>query len=185
MAFGSVQTTYDINIGLALRGMLADMNDAQTVTGILADPDSTAAAAAGILVSYLDVPLSNQVQFYDQSGALAPGANMPAGIIIHTHATDTIGLQTETTDLLFKQGSALSLLTKGRIYVFSEADVVQGDAVYVRYSANGGNTELGGWSNASDGGHNTLVRGAYFATAGAAGSPVVLSFDLNAAITAL
>jgi hypothetical protein len=185
MAFGSVQTTYNINIVGALRGMLADLNDAQTVTGILADPDTTAAFPAGIMVAYLDTPLSDQVQNLDVSTFAPGGTAPPAGIIIHTHATDTIGLQTETTDLLFKQGSALSLLTKGIIYVISEADVVQGDPVYVRYSANGGNTELGGFSNASDGGHNTLLRGSYFLSAGTAGTPVKLSFDMNAALTAL
>ncbi len=181
MAFGSVQTSYSINTVVALRGMLADVNDAQIVTGILADPDSTAAAPAGIMVSYIDAPASDQVQFVD--AALGSTGGKIAGVIVHTHATDTIGLQTETTDLLFKQGSALSLLTKGRIYVTSELDVVQGDPVYYRTIANGGNTTLGQFTNADDGSNTELLKGARFETTGTAGTPVVLSFDINAALS--
>lgn len=180
MAFGSVQTTYDINIGVALRGMLADINDAQKVTGVL-KTDGGESAPAGILVSYIDSPASDQVHFVD--AALASSGGKIAGIIIHTHAADTIGLQTETTDLLFKQQSTLSLLTKGLIYVYSELDVVQGDPVYYRTVASGGNTELGGFTNADDGSNTELLKGARFQSAGAAGTPVVLSFDLNAALS--
>jgi hypothetical protein len=188
MSFGSVQTTYSINIPVAMPGMLADLNDYQSVTGVLADPDSTAAFPAGVMVCYLDTPLSDQVQGLDVSSFAPGGTAPPAGIIMHTHATDTIGLQTETTDLVFKQGSVLSLLTKGRIYVTLDASltIVQGDPVYVRYSANGGNATLGAFSNVTDSGKNTLLRGAYFTTAAAAtDTTAVISFDMNAALTAL
>jgi hypothetical protein len=182
-----VQSSYVQATPVAMPGMLADGNDFQSVTGVLADPDSSAGSPAGIMVAYLDVPALDQVQFLDVSTFAPGGTAPPAGIVIHEHDADTIGLQTETSDIIFKQGASMSILTKGRIYVTMDASitVVQGDPVYVRYSANGGNTQLGAFSNASDGGHNTLLRGAYFAQAAAAGVPGLVSFDLNAALTAL
>ena len=184
----TVQTAYNINTLKAYAGMLKDINDAQTVTGILADPDSTAGSPAGIMVAYLDTPDGkDSVQFLDVSTFAPGGTAPPAGIVIHTHAADTIGLQTETSDIVFKQGASLSLLTKGIIYVTLDASltIVQGDPVYCRYSSNGGNTQLGAFSNASDGGHNTLIRGAYFVESAASGVVAAISFDIHAALTAL
>lgn len=92
---------------------------------------------------------------------MAGSTDVVAGISVFgynhmpANAAGTIG-DLGTTGLLPKAG--LQVLRKGRILALLDAGVASvavGDRAYVRYSANGGNTVLGAWSNATDAGHNT------------------------------
>lgn len=65
----------------------------------------------------------------------------------------------DTTNKGLKPNAGLKILRKGRIWVLIDPSITlitpYADRPFARYSANGGNTVLGAFSNVSDGGHNT------------------------------
>jgi hypothetical protein len=62
----------------------------------------------------------------------------------------------------YANGDGLAVVYEGVIDALSEEAVTQGDPVYVRFAANGGNTQLGAVRNDSDGGTCALRPGAVF-----------------------
>jgi hypothetical protein len=72
-------------------------------------------------------------------------------------------------------GEDLGFLLGGAVYVITEEPVTQGEAVYVRHTANGGNTQLGAARNDGDSGTCELVAGCkYLETTTAAGIALVI-----------
>jgi hypothetical protein len=172
------QTDYIIDTLNGLPGQLADLSPASKVSAVNADVVSL---PAGIMVAYASSPASDKVIL--PTASIGSAGGQIAGIVLHEHDVDTIGLQTETTDLIFKVGAGMTLLQKGRVYVTPEVAVVQGDPVYYRITANGGNTQVGAFTNTDDGAHTDLLKGARFeSSTDATSTQAVLSFDLNAAL---
>jgi len=174
------QTTYKINTFAAYPGMLADLVDLEIATGVNAEVTTL---PAGIMVAYkTGAPTATSQVIYPIANASSANG-IPAGIVVHTHAADTIGLQTQSTDLIFKTGALVGLLRKGNVFVSPEVTVVEGDPVFYRISANGGNNNLGAFTNVSDTTHTQEVFGARFLKTSdvtASGFMAPLSFDMNA-----
>jgi hypothetical protein len=84
---------------------------------------------------------------YVPFGLLAGGASKILGVLIHDMAhEDTIpqGVQGVA------DGKMGSILKQGTIYVKAEVAMLPGDPVFVRHTANGGNTDLGLIRNDAD-----------------------------------
>jgi translation elongation factor EF-4 len=87
----------------------------------------------------------------NQVNVLSANTDKFAGVIVHQHVED--GLITDQMPL--------SILKKGRIWVKVDANVVKGDAAFVRVA--GG--EVGVFRNAADGVNTIAVVGTFFSSA--------------------
>lgn len=97
------------------------------------------------------------------------------GIALHTHAIENVLTGAETG---YTAGSAVSVLRKGRVYVSVENAVVQNGAVYARHTASGVNTQLGAFRSDADTANASLVPGARFVKAAAAGGITIVEINL-------
>lgn len=181
MSFPStaVQTSYSFLTGAGLAGQLADIAIAEIVSGL--NVDAAASLPAGIMMGLAGSPVvPGQVRQIAPAGGA--GGKL-AGIAVLSQAANTIGLQTQAGNNTILTGSIVSLLRKGRILVKPEVAVVAGDNAFYRVVVNGGNTQLGAFTNVADGtATNTpLLLGARFESSSDAISGIaVLSFDLSA-----
>lgn len=75
-----------------------------------------------------------------------------------------------------------SIVRQGVVWVVTEKAVNEGDPVFVRHAANGGNTQLGAATDTDDSTFTSLLAGARFAgtTSGAGLAPVELLGSINA-----
>lgn len=173
------QTTVNINTFAAFPGMIADITYIDVASGINAD---VVTFPAGIMLAYKSGAAATSQCILPI--AIATAANgTPAGISVHTHAVNTIGLQTQATDLIFAVGAPVGLLRKGHVYVTPEVTVNEGDKCFYRYVVNGGFTQLGSWSNVTDAAKNQTCPGARFESTSdvsASGFVAKLSYDQNA-----
>ena len=186
------QTNYSINIPNGFAGQLDGDGSHTLVSGVNGDVVSFPAgvmlqatvASSKVVADSFVLPTGVPTTPPATTAATAPFA----GISAHTHAVNTIGLQTETSDLIFQVGQEVAALTEGRIRVALDTGsnalitVLQGDPVYARYVTSAATgTQLGTFSNASDASKNTLVYGARFVVAGdATSSTAVVDFSLTA-----
>lgn len=191
------QTNYNINIPNGFAGQLDGDGPHEVRSAVNADVVSLPAgvmlsmgvASSKVLADQVVLPTGVPTTPPATTAATAPFA----GISVHTHAVNTIGLQTETTDLIFQVGQEVGLLAQGRIRVTldsgtnSALTVLQGDPVYARYVTSAATgTQLGAFSNASDASKNTLIYGAQFVVASdTTTNTAVLDFDLNACLAGL
>lgn len=77
----------------------------------------------------------------------------------------------------YNQYDQATVVRKGYVYMYTETNVLPGDPVYYRYSANGGNTVLGRVRNANDAGHTNLMPNATFEQTALAGTFVLVRLD--------
>lgn len=83
------------------------------------------------------------------------------GIAVHRFiAPGTAGTNALTGQQGIEDTQTVDCLSRGRIWVPVEEAVSPGDAVYFRYSANGGNTVLGYWRKSNDAGHTDQLTSA-------------------------
>jgi hypothetical protein len=94
------------------------------------------------------------------------------GVAIHSHVE---GGANGSDD--YPIGAMVPVLSRGVAWVKVEAAVVKGDPVYVRHTADGILTQLGGWSNAAGTGL-ALVAGAKFISSAAGGGLAQLQVNL-------
>lgn len=171
----SVQTTYSVNPAIAFAGQKADNSSFDVDSMISTDTSS--------------IPFGVFVASDSASGAAGDqSAKMPAasgavlmGVLMHsfdyartwTDPSGTTHGELDSTGL--KAGAHLNVMRRGRIYVTSETAAAVGDPVHVRYSANGGNTQLGAVRNAADAGHTIDMTGKarYVSTCSASGLAVI------------
>lgn len=191
------QLSYNINIPNGFAGQLDGNGPHEVVSAVNADAVSfpagvmlqMAVASSAVLPDQVVLPTGVPTTPPATTAATAPFA----GISCHTHAVNTIGLQTETSDLIFQVGQEVGLLRQGRIRVALDTGsnpfitVLQGDPVYARYVVSSTvGTQLGTFSNASDSSKNTLILGAQFEVASDTTSKTaVISFDLAAFLSGL
>lgn len=133
------------------------------------------------------------------SRANTTGAAISAGILVCEGTTDgSLALPALSTDKLvggvvnsfnrdpgngtsslsgtqaYLANAQVPLLEEGSLFVVSETSMAETDSIFVRYSANGGNTVLGAISNTSDGGHNRQVKGARVLRGTSVAGPVMI-----------
>lgn len=152
------QLAYNINTFNAFPGMLGDLTLAQNIESAINGDVVT--MPAGIMVCYNSPVVPGKVILPIAVLGTTNGG-IPAGIVVHTQATSTIGLQTQTTtDLVFAVGQSIGLLRVGRVWCMPEIAVLKADPVFYRYVVNGGNNQLGQFSNVTDAAKNQLCHGA-------------------------
>ncbi len=152
------QTSYAINQVTGNAGQLADSGFHDVISKLVQEAGGVN-PGLGVVQGTLD------------EQALLPNAsgNLFLGLALVSEA--------QVGQLHVFQG-AMNVLRKGRAWVSPESAVVPGSAVYVRYSANGGNTVLGSFSAVSDSGHNFLVPNAVFMTSAAAAGLAQIELNL-------
>lgn len=78
----------------------------------------------------------------------------------------------------YYEGEAVSMLTRGRVYVYVETAVSSDDAVYMRFVAGGAGEEVGQFRANDAGGDAILVAGARWIYGAAAGGLAVLEINM-------
>jgi len=165
----SIQTSYSIDFQAAFAGLLADLNDYDSVSALL---EGGAAIPFGVGLK----------RGASDDGYVLPSAagDIVTGIAIHTHARDTIGFANLQSDAGVKPGQMFTLLRRGSINVKVEETVAAGDQVFVRIAAGTG-TQLGAFRKSADNNTAVIVKGARFLSSALGGGIAKLSFNANAA----
>jgi hypothetical protein len=83
-----------------------------------------------------------------------------------------------TAGKTYQIGDAIELVAQGKVWVTVEVNVADSDDVFVRYSANGGLTQLGAFRNDNDGGTHAAQIAAKFRSAANAGELALVEFNL-------
>lgn len=162
-----VQTSYSIDFAPAFAGMLADLNDFESLTALL---EGAQAIPFGIGLT---------------KGAADQGYRLPAaptdliaGIGIHTHARDNIGFSAILpANAGVKPGQIFTVLYRGFLYVQTEEAVSALSPVFCRFAAGAGGVQPGAFRASADTNTAAPVKGARFLSSGVAGSIVKVSFD--------
>jgi hypothetical protein len=101
------------------------------------------------------------------------------GVLVFEHQQAS---RTLSGVLALPAGSVASIMRNGVIWVVCEKAVNEGDPVFVRHAANGGNTQLGAATDTDDSTFTSLLANARFAstTTGAGLAQVELLGSINA-----
>lgn len=175
MSFIGVQSSYADAPAIAYAGLIADaawVLDAKT----LISAESSAQIPFGVAVAFKPSPT------YDTDATMpANSTDKLAGILIaqpgyartftEPEPDGTSGTSGELGATGVLPGAVLAVLRKGRIWVKVEDGCAVGDRPFVRYSANGGNTQLGAFRSTDDSGHAIDARklGQYLTSCSAGG----------------
>lgn len=151
------QTSYSLNQGLAVSGVVADTNPVTIQT--YNNPDS--AVKFGRMVAK---------KFNDDNGCKLPDA--PDLVMVGVAVRD---LATEEDRYPLK--SAVAVLKRGRIFVEVEEPITPDDKVFVRFANGGSGTEKGIFRKNDDGNTAVEVAGARFLTPAQANG--IAEVDLN------
>ncbi len=184
MAFVGVQSSYTDAPSVAFAGMIADNSMVFDAKSFIS-AEASAQMPFGVAVAFK--PSST----YDTDATMpANSTDKVAGILMHApgyERTFTVPLPDGTTGTVGElgatgllPGAVLSLLRKGRIWVTVEDGCTVGDRLYVRYSANGGNTQLGACRATDDSGHAIdLTKIGQYVTSASAGGLAMLEVDFT------
>lgn len=130
------QLSYSSDLSRAYAGMIADGGFKDVISGI----NSTGS----------DIPFGVFVVMDSAAGeAKLPAASGDIG-------NKTLGVSAQVTAQEpndgngHADGAVFPVVNKGRVWCLAEETLAQGDAVYVRHTANGGNTLMGRIRNDSD-----------------------------------
>jgi hypothetical protein len=144
-----MQITYPNEQGQLYAGALADSGIKDVVS---MRNDHSAAIPFGVAVA--------QGSTHDAVVVPANVNNIIVGIAVHSHTqnnqnelfpTQHVGFgAAENSQAGIPQNQYLSVLKRGRVWVYVEEDIAMGDAVYCRVTASGGNTILGAFRNDAD-----------------------------------
>lgn len=169
-----MQTSYDVLPAPAMAGLIADMQNIDVISrrldvavpfGVFVAKGATERPAAGIDAGSAKLPTLTGDQIlgvvvFEQN---KPGKNL-------------------ASNLALEANDVASILRQGVIWVICEKAVNEGDPVFVRHAANGGNTQLGAVTDTDDTTFTSLLANARFAatTAAAGIAPVELRGSINA-----
>lgn len=133
----------------------------------------------------------DQVSIIGTSWAVTSGASQATVAVTNTTADSLYGVALRTQNKMnlyapagsdgaspYYQGDCVSMLTRGRVYVLVEDTVTSDDPVYVRYLANGTNTELGRFRADADSATCFEVPHAVWRLGAQAGELAVLEINL-------
>lgn len=171
------QTSYSYTMSAAIAGMLADASPKAVDTGINKD---SASVPFGVFVAF-----KSGQDAGDQACAMPSGStDKLKGVVLYSNQyavdwTDPSGAHHGELDATgLRAGASLNVLRRGRVYMTSESNFAYGDPVFVRYSANGGNTQLGAVRNADDSGHTIdATSKARYVSSGSAGDLAIIEID--------
>jgi len=177
----AVQTTYPKAPSAAVAGQLYDHGPHDIIT--MRNAESTASMPFGIGVAFKTSSPATDLDAILLSGS----GDLVAGIIVHSEdyaRTFTLPDGTTAGELGssgLRPGSILQILRKGRIWVTSEDAITVGLRPFIRFSANGGNTQVGAFRGTDDSGHaiDLTKIGQFSVTSGGAGALVVLEVDFT------
>ena len=184
MAFIGVQASYSNAPAVAYAGMVADAGwvlDAKT----LISAEASAQIPFGVAVAFKPSPT------YDTDATMpANSTDLVAGIFVHapgyertftaTLPDGTAGTVGELGATGVLPGAVLSVMRKGRTWVKVEDGCAVGDRLFVRYSANGANTQLGSCRASADAGFTTdLTKVGQYLTSASAGGLAMLEVDFT------
>lgn len=177
-------TTYTEQLA-GYAGMIADLMDGiDIVSARQNDPSDVPYGVAmkrdsdSVSLTQIATPMPNVV--------LPTGSgDFAYGIVAHAHDQDPKlnGLLSATG---LKTDARINLMRRGRIYVNTEDSATEGAAAYMRYSANGGNTQLGALRHDADSSHASKQAGLIWRSTRVDSGIVLLQVDLPAqdAVTA-
>lgn len=156
------QTSYAAAPGIGFPGQIADNAPTDVITR--ANGESSAGIPFGVAVAF-GVNDSEAILLVDANSKIA-------GIAIRSHAYDPNFDLNTSRDLA--PNAVFAIGRKGHFYVTVEESVAPGDPVFVRHTANGGNTQKGAFRKSSDSSNAVeITRAKYLSTAGAGGIALV------------
>jgi hypothetical protein len=130
-----------------------------------------------------------EVAFVD-SFVVTLGASQATATITNTTSDGLYGVALRTQNKMnlyastgsdgaapYYEGDCVSMLTKGRVYVYVEDTLDSDDAVYMRFAPNGANTRLGVFRSDDDSGTAVLVPDAVWRVGASAGGLAVLEIN--------
>lgn len=97
------------------------------------------------------------------------------GITLHTHRVDTATLAGAGA---IAAGESGPLITQGEVWVPVEGAVTAGNQAFCRFSANGGNTQLGAFRADADTAHADAVAGSVFRTSTTGAGLALLAINI-------
>jgi hypothetical protein len=172
-----MQLTYTQNPAVALEGALADTTTKHADSFIA---EGSAIPAGSFVVKGT---ADHQAKLPASSAELAAGRQLGFTIYSPTREQSrnvSAGFQGQISDgaVSFQERETIGVLRRGRIYAVVEDAHDFGDPVYIRHTANGGNTRLGGVRTDADTANATLVPGAVIRSTGVAGALAVIEINL-------
>lgn len=161
------QAAYSAAPGIGFAGQIADSTSVREII-TRANGEASAGMPFGVVVGFGST---------DSKAILLADANTKiAGIVVRSHVYDPNFDLNSSRDP--KPGAVLNIGRKGHFYVTVEEAVVPGDPVFVRHTANGGNTQKGAFRKSSDSSNAVAITGRYLSTAGA-GEIALVSLNLE------
>lgn len=160
-----MQTNYDLQSvnNISVKGGLADAGNTNKVTGVSAVEIEFGLGLVVLSTGVLALP----------SG----GSDIFAGVAMMKHKSQS----NSSGDAKYAVGEAISLVKKGRIWVYSEVAVDPTLPVYCRYTANTGPTRpVGNFLVSVDSSKAFLVNGARWVSKTAAAGLAILELNLPA-----
>lgn len=144
-----------------------------TLPTSVAGLDSTMSGEKKIVLSMnnaAEVPFGRIVA---KDSGVENGCELPAGgsAVLLGGAVRDLRVEdgSASTDNTYAAKSSVPVMMKGRMWVEIDQNVTTDSAVYVRHTANGGNTKLGACRADADSSNAVLLAGARFISDGTAG----------------
>lgn len=162
------QTSYSFYLSAPFAGALAEYGQGIDIRSYVSE-EATLGLPFGIAV----------MQGTDDNGCLLPtssGAKI-LGLTVHQHAQDPYFLPASPSTAGVPLKGTVGVLRRGRMYVLPEVSVVPHDPVYARYTASGGNTQLGALRNDGDSSKALQISQAEFLTTASAAAAAIV--DIN------
>ncbi len=158
-----MQTSYALKAPQAVLGLVSEDFDKQVQTVI---PSATVACALLVCADLTSGKPFN----YAKLPASAADIKRAIGVIMQDF--------TREGGVDFAANRAAPAVREGRIWVKAEGAITRWAPVFVRHTANGGLTQLGGFRADDDSGHAALLEGAISLTDAADGELFMLEVDL-------
>ncbi|MNS39595.1 hypothetical protein D3C72_718820 [compost metagenome] len=158
-----MQSAYSTNMDAGFEGQVAD----------LTNHDALTYAAEGAIPFGRGVVEGTTPKQVKLPGAASTAAQF-RGVTLHSHAVE----QDADGVAQYRDKRATSVMTRGRVLVKVEQNVVPGDAVYLRIAANGAGTAAGQFRKDADTDKAVAITKARWTEAIAAGGVGVLEFGL-------
>ncbi len=142
---------------VAVAGQLSDNQEGVDIVSRF-NAEASANIAFGLAVAPVGTQIRDGVINMAGSGDVVEGVNVWG----FNHMPGSNGdLDQTSTPPGLRPKAGLQVIQRGRVWVVVDAGVTSIvpniDRAFVRYSANGGNTVVGAFSNATDSGHNTDI----------------------------
>ncbi len=147
------QTSYEIYMGKAFAGLIADMRPREVDSKVWED---TTDGVFGIFVT--------RGTGDDQVVLPTADTDQMLGVVV---AHQNIELDRGTTKIAIEATDSINVMREGNVYVATEDACVPGDQVFVRYASGAGGTQLGACRTDDPGSEAVAVDWEFDETAGA------------------